>query len=63
MNDSLTFGLLMVALGGALEGLFSIPVTKTPRWSFEKGLAATARWYRENPEWWRPLKHDKYTVK
>ncbi len=36
MTDSLTFGLLMVALGGALEGLFSIPVTKTPRWSFEQ---------------------------
>ena len=34
-----------------------------PRWSFDKGLAATAKWYRENPAWWRPLKHDKYTVK
>ncbi len=26
----------MIALGGAFEGLFSIPVTKTPRWSFEQ---------------------------
>ena len=34
-----------------------------PRWSFAKGLAATAKWYRDNPQWWRPLKHDKYTVK
>lgn len=34
-----------------------------PRWSFEKGLAATIRWYRENQDWWRPLKQDKYTVK
>jgi dTDP-glucose 4,6-dehydratase len=34
-----------------------------PRWSFAKGLAATAKWYRDNPEWWRSLKHDKYTVK
>ena len=34
-----------------------------PRWSFAKGLAATVRWYRENPDWWQPLKSDKYTVK
>ncbi|MBL9214235.1 MAG: hypothetical protein JNG83_02040 [Opitutaceae bacterium] len=36
MMDSLVFGLVMVALGGLLEGLFSIPVTKTPRWTFEQ---------------------------
>lgn len=34
-----------------------------PRWSFAQGLAATTKWYRENTEWWKPLKHDKYTVK
>lgn len=34
-----------------------------PRWSFGKGLAATVRWYQENPEWWQALKKDKYTVK
>ncbi len=34
-----------------------------PRWSFQKGLEATIRWYQENPAWWRPLKKDKYTVK
>ena len=33
------------------------------RWSFQKGLAATARWYQENPSWWQPLKKDKFTVK
>ena len=34
-----------------------------PRWSFEKGLITTAKWYRDNPEWWQSLKQDKYTVK
>jgi dTDP-glucose 4,6-dehydratase len=34
-----------------------------PCWSFPKGLAATAKWYRDNPEWWQSLKRDKYTVK
>ncbi len=34
-----------------------------PLWSFEKGLAMTVKWYRENPDWWQPLKRDKYTVK
>lgn len=36
MNETLLLGILAVALGGALEGLFSIPLTKTPRWSFEQ---------------------------
>ena len=31
----LPLAILLVALGGALEGLFSIPVTKTSRWEFE----------------------------
>ncbi|WP_433292677.1 dTDP-glucose 4,6-dehydratase [Actinoplanes sp. CA-030573] len=26
-----------------------------PRVEFTTGLAATVRWYRENPTWWRPL--------
>ncbi len=34
-----------------------------PRWNFKKGLAATVRWYQDNPGWWQPLKKDKYTVK
>jgi dTDP-D-glucose 4,6-dehydratase len=32
-----------------------------PGWSFENELAAT-KWYLENPDRWRPLKQDKYTV-
>ena len=27
-----------------------------PQWSFEDGLAATVRWYRDNRSWWEPLK-------
>lgn len=34
-----------------------------PLWGFEKGLQATIDWYRANPDWWEPLKKDKYTVK
>lgn len=28
-----------------------------PAYSFEEALAATINWYRENPWWWKPLKH------
>ncbi len=27
--------------------------SRTP---FDRGLAETVRWYRENPQWWRPIK-------
>jgi dTDP-glucose 4,6-dehydratase len=27
-----------------------------PRTRFDRGLADTARWYRENESWWRPIK-------
>ncbi|MDF5755001.1 dTDP-glucose 4,6-dehydratase [Spongiactinospora sp. TRM90649] len=27
-----------------------------PRVGFEEGLAATVRWYADNPSWWKPLK-------
>jgi dTDP-glucose 4,6-dehydratase len=27
-----------------------------PEWPFERGLAATVRWYAENQAWWRPIK-------
>ena len=30
-----------------------------PRVPFEKGLADTVQWYRDNEAWWRPLKADK----
>ncbi|MFI1510066.1 dTDP-glucose 4,6-dehydratase [Streptomyces sp. NPDC020597] len=29
-----------------------------PEVPFDEGLAATVAWYRDNPTWWRPLKHD-----
>ncbi|MFK0178344.1 dTDP-glucose 4,6-dehydratase [Streptomyces xanthochromogenes] len=28
-----------------------------PRISFEDGLAETAAWYRDNPSWWKAVKH------
>jgi len=28
----------------------------TPQVSFAEGLAATVAWYRDNPNWWKPLK-------
>lgn len=27
-----------------------------PRVAFEDGLAATVRWYADNPQWWKPLR-------
>jgi dTDP-glucose 4,6-dehydratase len=30
-----------------------------PRVDFESGLAETVQWYRDNPEWWRPLIIDR----
>jgi dTDP-glucose 4,6-dehydratase len=27
-----------------------------PRTSFDEGLATTVQWYRDNEQWWRPLK-------
>ena len=35
----------------------------TPDYSFEKGLETTIEWYRDNEDWWKPLKGDKFTVK
>ncbi|MFJ8477139.1 dTDP-glucose 4,6-dehydratase [Kitasatospora sp. NPDC094011] len=28
-----------------------------PEVAFEDGLAATVAWYRDNPDWWTPVKH------
>jgi dTDP-glucose 4,6-dehydratase len=48
---------------------YSLDTTKitklgfVPEWTFEKGIEETIRWYREHPEWWQPLKKDKFTVK
>jgi dTDP-glucose 4,6-dehydratase len=42
---------------------YSVDITKIgtelgyrPQVSFDEGLAATVRWYRENRAWWEPLK-------
>ncbi|GAA2611422.1 dTDP-glucose 4,6-dehydratase [Streptomyces tubercidicus] len=29
----------------------------TPRIPFDEGIAETVAWYRDNPEWWKPVKH------
>lgn len=31
-----------------------------PEHSTDQGLADTVRWYRDHPEWWRPLKSGEY---
>jgi dTDP-glucose 4,6-dehydratase len=31
-----------------------------PRRSFEEGLDETIRWYRDHPDWWRPLKSGEF---
>ncbi len=48
---------------------YSLDITKIkklgfkPSWTFESGLQETIRWYRDTPEWWKPLKKDKFTLK
>lgn len=41
---NLAVGILLVIAGGALEGLFSLPVTRTPKWQWENiwGLGSLA---------------------
>ncbi len=34
-----------------------------PSGNWEKGLRKTIEWYTQHPEWWKPLKKDKFTVK
>jgi dTDP-glucose 4,6-dehydratase len=31
-----------------------------PRHDFESGLRATVEWYRDNPEWWQPIKSGSF---
>ena len=31
-----------------------------PRWDLDAGLAQTVEWFREHPEWWRPLKSGEF---
>lgn len=32
----------------------------SPRHDFQSGLAATVAWYRENAEWWKPIKSGEF---
>ena len=34
-----------------------------PRHSFDEALDKTIAWYRAHPEWWQPLRRDKFTLK
>lgn len=34
-----------------------------PRHSFDEALNQTIEWYKKHPEWWQPLRRDKFTVK
>ncbi len=34
-----------------------------PSWTFDQGLKQTVAWYQNHPEWWNPLKKDKFTLK
>jgi dTDP-glucose 4,6-dehydratase len=48
--------------GGGHDLRYSVDYSKTaalgyaPRVSFEEGLAQTVQWYRDNRDWWQPLK-------
>ena len=33
--DGFLLGVVLVAIAGALEGLFSLPLTRTPKWKWE----------------------------
>jgi dTDP-glucose 4,6-dehydratase len=32
----------------------------SPKWTFDKGIAATIEWYRKNEKWWRDIKTGEY---
>lgn len=34
-----------------------------PSHSFDEALEKTVAWYRSHPEWWQPLRKDKFTLK
>jgi L-rhamnose-H+ transport protein len=36
MEASLTFGILLVVIGGCMEGVYSVPLKFTPRWRWEQ---------------------------
>ena len=32
----------------------------SPKFDFEAGLAQTVQWFRDNEQWWRPIKSGQY---
>jgi len=48
---------------------YSVNIDKIKRLGFrpsvdwKEGLRKTIEWYTQHPEWWKPLKKDKFTVK
>jgi len=44
----------------AMDGSKLAALGWTNRMSFDDGLAATVGWYRENQEWWRPIKSGEW---
>jgi dTDP-glucose 4,6-dehydratase len=32
----------------------------TPRYGFEEAMSLTARWYKEHPSWWQPIKSGEF---
>jgi len=40
---------------GAIDDKIRRELGWRPRVEFSSGLAATVQWYRDNPDWWRPL--------
>jgi len=32
----------------------------SPRYQFEEAMVKTIQWYRDNPQWWQPLKSGQY---
>jgi dTDP-glucose 4,6-dehydratase len=54
--------------GGGHDLRYSVDYSKTaalgyaPRMTFEDGLALTVQWYRDNRDWWEPLKASAATA-
>ncbi|MBN1689196.1 MAG: dTDP-glucose 4,6-dehydratase [Candidatus Omnitrophica bacterium] len=47
----------------AMEGKKIQNLGFRPQYDLNQGLELTVQWYRENIQWWQPLKRDKFTVK
>ena len=40
----------------SIDGTKTAALGYTPQTDFEQGLASTVQWFRDNEDWWRPLK-------